>query len=53
MKTLFMLSHTWVIYENNVVLHGLNISYSFYPIIDIKKNSEGVQPNAPKFHFRR
>ena len=48
-----MLSHTWVIYENNVVLHGLNISYSFYPIIDIKKNSESVQPNAPKFHFRR
>lgn len=35
-------------YENNVGLHW----YCFYPIIDIKKKSEVMWPNAHKFHFR-
>ena len=50
---LFMLRHTWVKYKINVVLCCLfYILYYFYPTIDIKKNSEDIWPNSPKFHFQ-
>jgi hypothetical protein len=41
----------WDKYDNNVVLHSLsvNITYFFYPTVDIKKNSKNIWPIAPKF----
>ena len=50
-KILFMLSHTWVKYENMLSCFVCKYFVFFDSTIDIKKNSEDIRPNAPVFSF--
>jgi hypothetical protein len=48
-KIMFMLRQTRVKYENDVVIHRLNISYFSYQAIVIKKNSDDIRIMHPSF----
>jgi hypothetical protein len=48
-KIMLMLRQTRVKYENDVVIHRLNISYFSYQAIVIKKNSDDIRIMHPSF----
>jgi hypothetical protein len=50
-KIMLMLRQTRVKYENDVVIHRLNISYFSYQAIVIKKNSDDIRIMHPSFTF--
>ena len=50
-----MLSHIWAKYDNNFSYIFSDFCHYFIFIlemIEIKKNSKDIGPNAPKFHFQ-